>query len=162
MVEIRRLRDTDWPAVRRIYAEGIASRNATFDAEPPSWEEFDADRLPDQRFVAVEEGEVVGWIALSPTSTRECYAGVVEDSIYVAEHAQGRGIGRTLMQAVVESADAAGIWTIQASMLPENEVTVALHEKFGFRFVGRRDRIAKLDGEWRDTILLERRAPGVD
>jgi phosphinothricin acetyltransferase len=162
MVEIRRLRDTDWTAVRCIYAEGIATRNATFEEEPPSWKEFDAGRLADHRFVAVEDGLVVGWVALSPISKRDCYAGVVEHSVYVAERAQGRGIGRALMEALLESADAAGIWMIQASVFPENAATVALHEKVGFRLVGRRDRIAKLDDEWRDTILLERRSPSVD
>ncbi len=158
MVEIRPLVRADWPAIERIYAEGIASRNATFEEAPPSWSEFDAGRLPSHRFVAVEDGDIVGWVAISPTSKRECYAGVVEHSVYVAGHAQGRGIGRTLMEALLESADAAGIWTIQASIFPENEATAALHEKLGFRVVGRRDRIAKLDGEWRDTIFIERRS----
>jgi phosphinothricin acetyltransferase len=149
----------DWSAVERIYAEGIATGDATFETEPPSWEEFDAGRLPGHRLVAVEDGEVVGWVALSPTSRRECYAGVVEHSIYVAESARGRGIGRALMDALFASADAAGIWTIQTSIFPENTASVALHERTGFRVVGRRERIAQLDGVWRDTLLLERRSP---
>jgi phosphinothricin acetyltransferase len=161
MVEIRPLAHADWPAVEEIYAEGIATRNATFETEPPTWEAFDAGRLPEHRFVALEGGEIVGWVALSPTSTRECYAGVTEHSVYVAEHAQGRGVGRALMEALLENADAAGIWTIQTSIFPENEASLALHERVGFRVVGRRERIAKLDGEWRDTILLERRSPRV-
>jgi phosphinothricin acetyltransferase len=160
-MEVRPLEAADWPAVERIYADGIATRNATFETEPPSWAEFDSGRLPGHRFVAVEDGEVVGWVALSPTSRRECYAGVAEHSVYVAERAQGRGIGRALMEALLESADAAGIWTIQTSVFPENEASVALHERVGFRIVGRRERIAKLDDAWRDTILLERRSPSV-
>ena len=142
----------------RIYAEGIATGDATFETEPPTWEEFDAGRLPEHRLVAEEAGEVVGWAAVSPTSQRECYAGVVEHSVYVAESARGRGIGARLMAALVASTDAAGIWTIQTSIFPENAASLALHERVGFRVVGRRERIARLDGVWRDTLLLERRA----
>ena len=159
MVEIRPLTPADWPAVERIYAEGIATGNATFETAPPTWEEFDAGRLPGHRLVAVEDGRVVGWAALSPTSKRECYAGVAEHSVYVTEDARGRGTGRALLGALVAGADAAGVWTIQTSIFPENEVSLALHERAGFRVVGRRERIAKLDGEWRDTLLIERRSP---
>ena len=109
-------------------------------------------------FVAVEGDRVVGWAALSPTSGRACYAGVVEHSVYVAEDARGRGIGRRLLEALVESADRGGIWTIQTSVFPENEATIRLHVRAGFRVVGRRERIAKLDGVWRDTVLVERRS----
>jgi L-amino acid N-acyltransferase YncA len=158
MPEIRALTPGDWPRVEAIYRAGIATRNATFETEAPSWEEFDAGRLPAHRFVAVEDGEVVGWVAASPTSTRACYAGVVEHSVYVAEEARGRGIGRALLEALVASTEAAGIWTIQTSVFPENEATLRLHERAGFRVVGRRERIAQLDGVWRDTLLLERRS----
>jgi phosphinothricin acetyltransferase len=154
----RALTADDWPAVERIYAEGIATGNATFETEPPSWPEFDAGRLPDHRFVAEEDGEVVGWVAVSPASARACYAGVVEHSVYVAGKARGRGIGGELVQALLASTDAAGIWTIQTSVFPENGATLALHERAGFRVVGRRERIAELGGVWRDTLLLERRA----
>ena len=147
----------DWPEVEEIYAEGIASGDATFETATPSYGEFDASRLRDHRLVAVENGRVVGWAALSPTSSRECYAGVAEHSVYVAGSARGRGIGRRLMQALLASADAGGIWTIQTNVFPENAATVALHERVGFRRVGRRERIAQLDGVWRDTLLLERR-----
>jgi len=161
MVEIRPLTPADWPAVERIYAEGIATGNATFETEPPTWEEFDAGRLAENRLVAVEDGEVVGWAALSPTSRRECYAGVAEHSVYVTESARGRGTGRALMEALIEGAQTAGIWTIQTSIFPENAASLALHEGVGFRVVGRRERIARLDGEWRDTLLIERRSPNV-
>ena len=147
----------DWPEVEEIYAEGIASGDATFETATPSYEEFDASRLRDHRLVAVENGRVIGWAALSPTSSRDCYAGVAEHSVYVAGSARGRGIGRRLMQALLASADAVGIWTIQTNVFPENAATVALHERVGFRLVGRRERIAQLDGVWRDTLLLERR-----
>ena len=160
MVAIRRMEASDWPAVERIYAEGIATGDATFETEPPTWSEFDVERLADHRLVAVEEGTVVGWAALSPTSSRACYRGVVEHSVYVTERARGRGVGRALMEALVAGADAAGLWTIQTSVFPENEASVALHHALGFRVVGRRERIAQLDDVWRDTILLERRSSG--
>jgi L-amino acid N-acyltransferase YncA len=149
----------DWPAVEAIYAEGIATRLATFETRTPTWQEFDAGRLAGHRLVAVDDGRIVGWAAISPTSSRECYAGVVEHSIYVAADTRGRGVGHALMDALVTSANEAGIWTIQTSIFPENESSLALHEKLGFRVVGRRERIAQLDGVWRDTLLLERRAP---
>lgn len=157
MIEIRRLTAADWPAVEAIYADGITSGDATFETRAPSWEEFDAGRLAGHRLVAVEHGRVVGWAALAPTSTRECYAGVVEHSVYVDRDHRGRGVGRRLMEALVASADAAGLWTIQTSVFPENAASLALHERLGFRIVGRRERIARRDGVWRDTLLLERR-----
>jgi len=157
MVEIRDMTPADWPAVTAIYAAGIATGDATFETEPPSWEEFDASRFPDHRLVAVEEGEVVGWAALSPTSPRACYAGVVEHSVYVAERVRNRAIGRRLLEALLARAEAAGIWTIQTSIFPENVASIALHERVGFRVVGRRERIAQQNGVWRDTLLLERR-----
>ncbi len=147
----------DWPEAEAIYAAGIATGNATFETEPPSWEEFDRGRLAHSRLVAVENGAVVGWAALSPTSERACYSGVVEHSIYVSEHARGSGVGRALMEALVVSAAEHGIWTIQTSVFPENAASLALHERLGFRIVGRRERIAELHGAWRDTVLLELR-----
>jgi len=162
MPEIRAMTPSDWPDVERIYAEGIATGDATFETEPPTWAEFDADRLGGHRFVAVEEDAVVGWVALASTSRRPCYAGVVEHSVYVSEGARGQGVGRALLAAAIASADAAGIWTIQTSIFPENDASVSLHERLGFRVVGRRERIAKLHGRWRDTIVLERRSPLVE
>jgi len=151
--------EADWAAVAAIWAEGIATGNATFETEPPSWAAFDATRRPEGRIVAELEGAVVGWAALSPVSTRPCYAGVAENSVYVASTARGRGVGTALMRALADAAAAAGIWTIQTSVFPENPASVALHERAGFRIVGRRERIAELDGVWRDTLFLELRLP---
>src|SRR5262245_7943957 len=162
MIEIRPFAPDDWPTVEGIYAQGIATRAATFETEPPTWEQFDAGRLPEHRLVAVEDGAVVGWAAVAPTSARECYSGVVEHSVYVAEDARGRGIGAALLEALVGSAEAGGIWTIQSSIFPENTASVRLHERAGFRVVGRRERIARLDGVWRDTVLVERRSRAAD
>ena len=147
----------DWPAVAAIFTEGIATRAATFETEPPEYDSFDASHHAEHRLVAVEEGRVVGWVTLAPTSSRACYSGVAESSVYVAESARGHGVGRALMRALIASADAGGIWTIQAGMFPENAASVALHESLGFRLVGRFERIAQLDGVWRDTVLLELR-----
>jgi len=157
-VELRRLRPDDWDAVAEIYWDGMRDGLATFETEVPSWAEWDAAHLPDHRVVADLLGEVVGWAALSPSSRRRCYAGVVEDSVYVARSARGLGIGRALLDALVAGAEAAGIWTIQTSIFPENRASLALHERCGFRVVGTRERIAKRDGIWRDTVFLERRS----
>ena len=150
------MRAEDWPAVRTIYEQGIATRQATFETEAPAWQTWDAGHLDEPRLVA-EEGAVVGWAALSPVSGRACYAGVVEGSLYVAEGARGRGVGIALLARLCSDADAAGIWTIQTSIFPENVASLELHRRCGFRVVGTRERIAQLDGVWRDTVLLERR-----
>jgi L-amino acid N-acyltransferase YncA len=161
MLEIHEMTAADWPEVEAIYAAGIQTGNATFETATPTWEEFDAGRLADHRLVAVAFGRVVGWAALSLTSSRACYAGVVEHSVYVATEHRGQGVGRALMEALLASADAAGLWTVQTSVFPENSATLALHERLGFRVVGRRERIARLNGIWRDTLLLERRSSEV-
>jgi L-amino acid N-acyltransferase YncA len=147
-----------WPAVRRIYLEGIATRQATFETEAPEWEGWDAAHHPFARLVAVRAGEVVGWAALAPTSARPAYAGVAEVSVYVAEGERGRGTGSRLLGDLVDASEAHGIWTLQAAVFPENAASVALHRRHGFRVVGRRERIARLDGCWRDVLLLERRS----
>jgi L-amino acid N-acyltransferase YncA len=157
-VELRPLKSDDWDAVAEIYWDGMRDGLATFQTEVPSWAEWDAAHLPGHRLVADLLGEVVGWAALSPASRRRCYAGVVEDSIYVARGARGLGIGRALLDALLAGAEAAGIWTIQTSIFPENRASLALHERCGFRVVGTRERIAKRDGIWRDTVFLERRS----
>src|SRR5207245_8860217 len=156
-VELRPLQPDDWDAVAEIYWDGMRDGLATFRAEVPSWVEGDAAHLPGHRLVADLRGVVVGGAALSPASRRRCYAGVAEDSVYVARGARGLGIGRALLDALVAGADAAGIWTIQTSIFPENRASVALHQKCSFRIVGMRERIAKRDGVWRDTLFLERR-----
>ena len=159
MPRVRPAVPADWPAIARIYAEGIATGDATFETEVPSWDAWDASHLPAPRLIAEDAGQVVGWIAVSPVSRRDVYRGVVEHSVYVADAARGRGVGRMLVAALVEAAPRHGIWTIQTSVFAENEATVALHESAGFRLVGRRERIAELGGEWRDTLLLELRLP---
>jgi phosphinothricin acetyltransferase len=160
-VTIDELRPEHWPEVARIYAEGIATGAATFETEVPEWEAWDGAHLAEHRFVAVEDGRVVGWAAVSPVSARCVYGGVVEDSVYVDSAARGRGVGRRLLEALIESTERAGVWTIEAGMFPENAGSVALHERLGFRVVGRRERLGKLDGAWRDVLLLERRSPVV-
>lgn len=149
--------------MERIYQEGIATGHATFEQAPPSAEDFFATRLPEHRFVAVESAHVVGWVAASPVSSRAVYAGVLEESVYVAGEAQGRGVGRVLLASLIESTERAGIWMIQSSIFPENEPSLLLHEGLGFRRVGVRERIAKMTygpmaGRWRDTVLMERRS----
>jgi L-amino acid N-acyltransferase YncA len=148
----------DWDAVRAIYLEGIATGNATFAQAAPAWEKWDAEHLPSCRIVARSDGAVLGWAALSPVSSRTVYAGVAEVSIYVAERARGRGIGRLLMSKLVAESEAAGIWTLQAGIFPENTASIALHTKAGFRLVGTRERLGCMNGLWRDVALLERRS----
>ena len=149
----------DWPAVERIYAAGIATGDATFEAEPPTWEAFDRTRLPGHRLVAEREGEVVGWAAVAGVSERCVYAGVVEHSVYVDPAHTGLGVGTALLKALIASTEAAGIWTIQTGIFPENIASLALHERCGFRVVGRRERLGQHDGRWRDVVFLERRSP---
>ncbi|HKA26839.1 MAG TPA: GNAT family N-acetyltransferase [Gaiellaceae bacterium] len=156
--DVRDLRPGDWPEVSRIYAEGMATRNATFETEVPSWEAWNAAHPAGQRFVAVAEGSVVGWITATPVSSRCCYAGVAEISAYVTEQARGQGIGSVLLEKLIESTEDSGIWTLETGVFPENEHSLALLKRFGFREVGVRERIGQLDGVWRDVVLLERRS----
>jgi len=149
----------DWPRVREIYLEGIATGNATFETAAPEWEAWDAGHLPHCRFTARVNGAIEGWAALSPVSNRCVYGGVAEVSVYVSAHSRGAGVGRALLLALVEASEAAGIWTLQAGIFPENAASLALFTRCGFRAVGRRERIGKHQGQWRDTLLLERRSP---
>jgi L-amino acid N-acyltransferase YncA len=159
-MELQAMRPGDWPAVRAIYEAGIATGDATFETTAPDWPTWDAAHLPDHRLVARDhDGQVVGWAALAPVSDRCAYAGVAEDSIYVAPDAQGRGVGRVLLSAVVASAERGGIWTVQTGIFPENQPSVRLHETCGFRVVGVRERLGRLGGRWRDVLLMERRSP---
>jgi L-amino acid N-acyltransferase YncA len=156
--EIRPLTADDWDSVRSIYAAGIASGQATFETEAPTWERWHGNHLPAPRLVAVANESILGWAALTPVSARPVYAGVAEVSVYVAREWQGWGIGRGLLDALVTESEQKGIWTLQASIFPENVASVSLHLACGFREVGRRERIAKMIGLWRDTLLLERRS----
>lgn len=148
----------DWPQVRAIYLEGVATGNATFAQTAPDWDTWDAEHLPAARLAAHAAQQLVGWAALSRVSTRTVYAGVAEVSIYVAERARGRGVGRQLLQRLVLESEAAGIWTLQAGIFPDNAASVALHQRAGFRLVGRRERLGQMNGRWRDVLLLERRS----
>ena len=148
----------DWPVVRRIYADGIATGNATFETGPPDWETWDRNHLSECRLVARIADVVVGWAALSPVSARACYAGVAEHSIYVEVTQRGRGIGKLLLAAFVAESEDAGFWTLQSSIFPENQASIAIHLACGFRILGRRKRVAMLNGEWRDTVIMERRS----
>jgi len=156
--EVRAMSPEDWGVVREIYLQGIAAGHATFEIEAPTWERWDVNHHTFARLVVVVNTEVLGWSALSPVSTRKVYAGVAEVSVYVAQTARGKGLGRVLLEALIEEAEKNGIWTLQASIFPENHASIELHHRCGFREVGRRERIAKLNGVWRDTILLERRS----
>ena len=173
-VRVRRLTDDDASAVLAIYAEGIATGTATFETVVPSWQSWDAAHLPDHRFVVTDgdstdgfstdgfstDGDdvVLGWVAASPVSGRCVYAGVIELSVYVAAAGRGRGLGGTLVDSLVDSADAAGVWTLEAGVFRDNAASLALFERHGFRRVGVRERLAQRDGLWRDVVLLERRS----
>lgn len=161
---IHSMQPEDAEQVLAIYAEGIVTGQATFETNMPNWEQWDAGHLAVCRLVARNNDKILGWAALSAVSRRQVYAGVAEVSIYISELARGRGIGNALMAALVEASEANGFWTLQSSVFPENRASIALHLKYGFRELGRRERIAKLHGVWRDTVLLERRSHivGVD
>ncbi len=154
---VRALDPDDYPAVAAVFAEGIATGLATFETAAPTWEEWDAGHFRDHRFVAELDGEVVGWVAVVPYSRRAVYRGVGEESVYIAERARGRGVGRALLEAVIESAREGGLWTLQAGIFPDNLASLELHRRLGFREVGIRERIGRLNGVWRDVILLELR-----
>ena len=155
---IDQMRASDWEQVRAIYLEGIRTGHATFETEAPSWERWDEAHLPSARLVKRDGERVLGWAALSPVSKRQVYRGVAELTVYVAESARGQGIGRALLEALIIESERNGIWTLQASIFPENTASVELHRRCGFREVGRRERIAMLNGVWRDTLLFERRS----
>ena len=167
MIRLREMTVLDWPSVERIYAQGIEDGEATFEVATPSWDAFDAGRLPGLRLVAVDDrNAIVGWVAASAVSTRPAYSGVVEHSVYIDRAVRGNGIGRLLLDAFIAAAESAGVWTIQSSIFPENAASLRLHEAAGFRVVGRRERIAKSGagphaGSWRDTVLIERRSANV-
>jgi len=155
------LREEHWADVARIYAEGIETGDATFEGSVPTWDEWSRAHLPLHRLVALRNGRVIGWTAASAVSDRCVFGGVVESSVYVARDYRGQGIGHALLEALIESTEAADIWTVQAGIFPENLASLALHERAGFEVIGRRRRLGKLNGVWRDVLLLERRSESV-
>ena len=161
---IEEMRAGDWEEVRAVYREGIATGDATFERDAPSWERWDASHLKEARLVARAGASLKGWAALSPVSGRCVYAGVAEVSVYVGAASRGEGVGRALLEALVEASERAGVWTLQAGIFPENVASVRVHLRCGFREVGRRERIGRMEGRWRDTLLFERRSPvvGID
>jgi L-amino acid N-acyltransferase YncA len=158
MFTLEEMSPEHWEQVRSVYVEGLETGDATFETEAPEWERWNAAHLQCCRLVALEGGRVAGWAALSRVSAREVYAGVAEVSVYVGGGFRGAGVGRALLEALVRESEAAGLWTLQASIFPENGASIALHRACGFREVGRRERVGKLRGRWRDTVLLERRS----
>ncbi len=156
-LSIRTMQASDWDAVREIYLEGIATRNATFQTDAPSWEQWDASHLQACRLVAERDGEILGWAVLAAISSRPVYRGVAEVSVYIAARARAQGVGRALMQELVAQSERAGFWTLQAGIFPENHGSVALHLGAGFREVGRREKMGRLGDSWRDVLLFERR-----
>ena len=155
---VEQMKSGDWEQVRAIYLEGIASGDSTFETEAPSWEKWDEGHLQIARLVMRDGDNVLGWAALSPVSKRHVYRGVAELTVYVTGSARGQGVGRALLEALIEESERNGIWTLQASVFPENTASLKLHLACGFREVGRRERIAMLNGVWRDTLLFERRS----
>jgi L-amino acid N-acyltransferase YncA len=159
--DIRSMRSDDWPAIRNIYSEGMAAGNATFETETPEWTNWDQGHLQDCRLVARDSQRILGWAALSLISTRRVYSGVAEVSIYIAAKARGRGVGKRLLQSLVEQSERCGFWTLQAGIFPENAPSIALHKSCGFREVGVRQKLGQRGGVWRDVLLFERRSSSV-
>lgn len=147
-----------WDAVKKIYEEGIATGNATFQTAAPDWEEWDRAHAAKPRFIAIDNNEVLGWAAITPVSGRCVYAGVGEVSVYVSEKARGKGIGKKILQMLIKESEKENFWTLQAGIFPENTASLAIHQSCGFRMIGTRERIGKMNGIWRDTVLLERRS----
>lgn len=161
---IRPMATTDWKSVSRIYAEGIATGYATFETQVPTYDAWDKSHMPSCRIVAVEQETILGWAALSPVSSRCVYGGVAEVSVYVEQHSIRKGVGRYLMEALIQKSEKEGLWTLQSGIFPENKGSIRLHEKVGFRYIGKRERVGNRDGVWKDNLLFERRSAvvGVD
>ncbi|WP_042144489.1 GNAT family N-acetyltransferase [Paucisalibacillus sp. EB02] len=157
-VKIKQMTEADWESVRNIYIEGIQTGNATFDTEPPSWEEWDKGHVKACRIVACIDGEVVGWAALSQSIQKQAYRGVAEDSIYVSSACSGLGVGTLLLEELIRASEVQGFWTLQSLIFPENTASIKLHTRLGFDIVGTRKRVGKLHGVWRDVVFLERRS----
>lgn len=157
-MQIIHLLPVHWDAVKKIYEEGIATGNATFQTAAPGWEEWDRAHAAKPRFIAIDNNEVLGWAAITPVSGRCVYAGVGEVSVYVSEKARGKGIGKKILQTLIKESEKENFWTLQAGIFPENTASLAIHQSCGFRIIGTRERIGKMNGIWRDTVLLERRS----
>lgn len=157
-VQIRPMTADDWPGAAEVYREGILTGDATFNSEVPTWEAWDCGHIVSCRLVAVDGSGLLGWTALTPVSDRCVYGGVAELAVYVAARARGRGVGRALLDALVTASEAAGIWSLQSGIFPENVGSVRLHERAGFRLVGRRERLGQMGGQWRDVLMFERRS----
>ncbi len=158
MIILDLMKPSDWEAVKRIYEEGLATGNATFQQSAPTWEEWNNSHLQHSRIIAVEEEDILGWAALTPVSGRCVYAGVAEVSVYVSEKTRDKGLGKQLLQKLIEESEANNIWTLQAGIFPENTPSIKMHIACGFRLLGTRERIGQMNGIWRDTVLLERRS----
>jgi L-amino acid N-acyltransferase YncA len=161
MIVIKTMEPHHWNEVRRIYEEGLSTGNATFQTSAPEWEEWDKAHIESSRLIALDNGQMVGWTALTPVSSRCVYGGVAEVSIYVADSARGKGVGKILLKELIASSEAGNFWTLQAGVFPENIASIKIHEASGFRVIGKREKIGQMDGIWRDTILLERRSKTV-
>lgn len=157
-MEILPINKDHYPDIAEIYRQGINTGMATFETSVPSWESWNENKLQHSRLIAFENKEALGWVALSKVSSRCVYEGVAEVSIYVSENHRGKGVGKILMQYLIKESEANGIWTLQSGMFPENEATIALHKLFGFRIIGHREKIGKLGGIWKDSVLMERRS----
>ncbi|MDF0707792.1 GNAT family N-acetyltransferase [Flagellimonas okinawensis] len=161
---IRNMTSSDWDAVSNIYMEGIATGFATFETKVPSYEHWDKAHIDDCRLIAEDNGTIMGWAALSPVSSRCVYGGVGEVSVYISRNSRGKGVGQALMQHLIQESEKAGFWTIQSGIFPENRASIKLHEKVGFRYIGKRERVGKINGVWKDNLLFEKRSDkvGVD
>lgn len=157
-MEIQQMFPEHWDDVKRIYEAGIATGNATFETKAPAWQDWDKAHVPELRFVMLEESKIIGWAAVTPVSGRCVYAGVGEVSVYVDPLAQGKGVGKRLLRELIQRSEEQGFWTLQAGIFPENSASLKIHEDLGFRELGRRERIGKMNGNWRDTVLMERRS----
>ncbi|MBO0342387.1 GNAT family N-acetyltransferase [Flagellimonas profundi] len=158
---IRNMKTSDWEEVSRIYLEGIATGFATFETQSPTYEHWDNAHSRKCRLIAETDGEIMGWAALSPVSSRCVYGGVGEVSIYISDKSRGKGVGKLLMQHLIDESERAGFWTLQSGIFPENTASIKLHEKMGFRYIGKRERVGKIHGVWKDNLLFEKRSCNV-
>lgn len=156
--KIKEMKSSNWDQISQIYKEGIDTNNATFETTIPSWSSWISNHIPGCNIIASKGEEILGWASLSPTSGRKVYSGVVEVSVYVSEKHHGKGIGKALLKKLIELSENKGIWTLQAGIFPENEISINLHKKCGFKSVGIREKIGKMNGVWRDVVLMERRS----